>query len=45
MGKSLTVNGWIYELTDGMLRDLDFCVGSIEEAAKAIPPRTAANPV
>ncbi len=30
-GRKLTVHGWVYRLTDGRLRDLDFCVSSPDE--------------
>lgn len=30
-GQNLSVHGWIYRLTDGLLRDLDFCITSFEE--------------
>jgi len=31
-GQELSVHGWIYSLRDGLLRDLDACVNTIEEA-------------
>jgi carbonic anhydrase len=33
-GQALTVHGWIYDLRDGLLRDLGGCAGSIEELQK-----------
>ncbi|EXJ10356.1 MULTISPECIES: carbonate dehydratase [Nitrincola] len=30
-GQELTVHGWIYSLNDGLITDLNFCVGSIDE--------------
>jgi carbonic anhydrase len=27
-GQSLTVHGWVYDLRDGLLRDLDVCIGA-----------------
>jgi carbonic anhydrase len=33
-GQALTVHGWIYGLSDGLLRDLNFTAGSTAEAAK-----------
>ena len=34
-GQSLTVHGWIYDIHDGLLRDLDVCVSSEAEALQA----------
>ena len=34
-GQDLTVHGWIYGLTDGLLRDLNITVGSTDELAQA----------
>jgi len=37
-GQSLTVHGWIYDIADGLLRDLDMCVtgaASLADAAHA----------
>lgn len=31
-GQSLTVHGWIYNLEDGLLNNLDICIGSLKEA-------------
>lgn len=33
-GQELTVHGWIYSLHDGLLRDLNMCTASAEEAVK-----------
>ncbi|MGH9419297.1 MAG: carbonic anhydrase, partial [Thermoanaerobaculia bacterium] len=30
-GQSLAVHGWIYDINDGLLRDLDICVTSAED--------------
>ena len=30
-GQQLTVHGWIYDLHDGLLRDLRFCVDASED--------------
>jgi carbonic anhydrase len=32
-GQSLTVHGWVYDVRDGLLRDLDMCVTHEEELA------------
>jgi carbonic anhydrase len=34
--QSLSVHGWIYDVEDGLLRDLDFCVASDEEVAAGV---------
>jgi carbonic anhydrase len=34
-GQQLTVHGWIYDLHDGLLRDLQFCVDGADDAAAA----------
>jgi carbonic anhydrase len=34
-GQSLVVHGWIYALEDGLLRDLEFCVGAADEVRAA----------
>jgi len=31
-GQSLTVHAWVYRLSDGLLRDLDFCVSDLASA-------------
>ena len=31
-GRSLTVHAWVYSLSDGLLRDLDFCVSDLATA-------------
>jgi carbonic anhydrase len=33
-GAKLCVHGWIYNLEDGIIRDLDACVSSLEEAGE-----------
>jgi len=33
-GQQLDVHGWIYNINDGLLRDLDVCTTSLEEAAR-----------
>ncbi len=30
-GKDLTVHGWIYDISDGLLRDMDVSISSLEE--------------
>lgn len=30
-GRELTVHGWVYSLTDGLLRDLDVCVAGLDQ--------------
>lgn len=30
-GQSLSVHGWIYDIHDGLLQDLNFCVSALEE--------------
>ena len=34
-GQALTVHGWIYDLRDGLLRDLDFCVTASDDPVAA----------
>lgn len=34
-GQDLSVHGWIYELNDGLLRDMGFCVSRKEEVEEA----------
>jgi carbonic anhydrase len=34
-GRTLAVHGWIYKVTDGLLRDLGLCVTRPEEVAAA----------
>ena len=41
-GQELTVHGWIYGLEDGLLRDLDVTVGSIDETLTAYQKAIAA---
>jgi carbonic anhydrase len=36
-GQALTVHGWIYDLSDGLLRDLDVSVASEQEVVTATP--------
>jgi carbonic anhydrase len=36
-GQSLAVHGWIYDLRDGLLRDLGLCVTAEEEIRRTIP--------
>jgi carbonic anhydrase len=33
-GQKVTIHGWIYAISDGLLKDLDACVSSIEELAR-----------
>jgi carbonic anhydrase len=46
-GQSLSIHGWLYDLQDGLLRDLGVCIGAeselsgIDEAARAPTPRLA----
>lgn len=42
-GQNVAVHGWIYKLTDGRLRDLDFCVSSAEELSEARPPLSSSR--
>jgi len=30
-GQGVAIHGWIYDLSDGLLRDLDVCITSIKE--------------
>jgi carbonic anhydrase len=34
--QSLAVHGWIYDVGDGLLRDLDFCIASDDDTAAAM---------
>lgn len=36
-GQELTLHGWIYNINDGILRDLGICVSSPQELAEAQP--------
>lgn len=40
-GKALEVHGWIYDLSDGLLKDLSVCVKSAEEYAEVYQQVTA----
>ena len=41
-GQQLTVHGWIYDLHDGLLRDLRFCVdGAGDPAAPCVAAASA----
>jgi carbonic anhydrase len=33
-GQSVTIHGWIYGISDGLLKDMDVCVSSIEDLMK-----------
>ncbi len=33
-GKNLSVHGWIYNIEDGILRDLNVCITGLDEASK-----------
>ncbi|MDQ6621494.1 MAG: carbonate dehydratase [Pseudomonadota bacterium] len=35
-GQALTVHGWIYDVQDGLLRDLGMCIGAQEELPMAL---------
>ncbi|MDZ7640552.1 MAG: carbonate dehydratase [Desulfurivibrio sp.] len=37
-GQPLTVHGWIYRVSDGLLRDLEVCVTGLEEVPAVLPP-------
>ena len=41
-GRTLAVHGWIYKVTDGLLRDLGLCVTRPEEVASTSLPAIAA---
>jgi carbonic anhydrase len=34
-GQSVAVHGWVYALTDGLLRDLGFCAMTADEVSAA----------
>ena len=33
-GQMLTIHGWIYDISDGLLNDLDVCVSSVDDQMK-----------
>lgn len=43
-GQSLAVHGWVYDLRDGLLRDLDICVEKEAEVAVRADAARAAGP-
>jgi carbonic anhydrase len=48
-GQELSVHGWIYSLTDGLLRDLDLCVENQEQVepvhrTESVPPPPPPRP-
>ncbi len=40
-GQSLSVHGWIYSLSDGILKDLDLCISNSEQLAEIYRMRGA----
>ncbi|MEW6354251.1 MAG: carbonate dehydratase [Pseudomonadota bacterium] len=43
-GQNLSVNGWVYSIADGLLRDLSLCVRNQEELAQLYQAAVAGNP-
>jgi carbonic anhydrase len=39
-GESLTIHGWVYDLSDGLLRDLDVCIGADTQSPATLNPPT-----
>jgi carbonic anhydrase len=42
-GQELAVHGWVYDIRDGLLRDLDMCVTSEDELRAVTPARARAH--
>ncbi len=38
-GQEIAVHGWIYNIKDGMLKDLDICVNGLSELSELTPDR------